>query len=72
MTPAPVHLSPREREIARLMAEGLGYGAIARRLGWRRDSVRRQAQTMANKLQAWGKPSVIIVAWWREHEQDAA
>ena len=72
MTHAP-RFSPRELEIARLMAEGLTYREIAGRLGWRRkENVRRQAQIMAAKIyDRSGAPSVIIPAWYHDRESAA-
>jgi FixJ family two-component response regulator len=66
----PVHLSPREREIARLMAEGLSYSQIGDAIGWQTQSVRLAAHRMANKMPGRGQPIIKILTWEirRQHE----
>lgn len=63
-SPSVVRLSPRELEIARLMAEGLSYSEIAARIGWTPDSVRVAAKRLGARLPGDGSPVVRILRWW--------
>ena len=49
-SPGPVHLTPREREILALFAEGLGTKAIAERISISPVTVRNHAQRILAKL----------------------
>lgn len=65
---AGVRLSPREQQIAQLMAEGLSYGEIAVRIGWKGHNVRTAAHRMASRLPGEGSPVVRILRWWYTRE----
>lgn len=66
MTPPPVvHITSRERQIAKLMAEdGLSYSEIAAVIGWTPDSVRVAAKRLGARLPGVGSPVVRILRWW--------
>ena len=49
--PAFAHLTPREREVLRLLADGLATGAIARRLELQEKTVRNVVSAILTKLQ---------------------
>lgn len=59
----PVHLSPREREIARLMADGYSYSEIAAAFGWKAQSVRLAAHRISERLPGKGPPMLRILVW---------
>jgi DNA-binding CsgD family transcriptional regulator len=67
-----VHLSPREIQIAKLMAEGFSYSEIAGCLNWQPASVRKTAHQMAGKLPGNGPPVVKVLRWWFTRTEDAA
>lgn len=58
------HFSPRELEIARLVAEGLTSAQIAGRIGWTEGSVRVTVCRMGTKLDGQGTPRHRIARWW--------
>jgi DNA-binding CsgD family transcriptional regulator len=60
----PIKVTGREREIARLMADGLSYSQIAVRIGWEPMSVRVCAHRLAHRLRGDGPPVVKILRWW--------
>lgn len=53
-------LTPRETEVAALVAEGLSHKSVARRLGISSDMVKVHASRAAQKLPGIGRPSVKI------------
>jgi DNA-binding NarL/FixJ family response regulator len=55
-------LSPREREVLHLMAEGFTGEAIARRLGLSVETVRTHARNVIRKLQARNRVHAIAIA----------
>lgn len=59
-------LSPREREILRLLASGLGAPAIARQLGISVNTVRRHIANLSDKLGVHGR--VALARYALEHE----
>jgi DNA-binding NarL/FixJ family response regulator len=56
------HLSPREREIMHLMAEGYTGAAIGKRLGVSVETVRTHARNVIRKLQARNRVHAIAIA----------
>jgi DNA-binding NarL/FixJ family response regulator len=58
-------LSPREREVLHLMAEGFTGEAIARRLGLSVETVRTHARNVIRKLQARNRVHAIAIALQR-------
>ena len=55
-------LSPREREIFALMAEGLGNGEIAERLSISEKTVRNHVSNVFDKLGVWTRAQAIVFA----------
>jgi DNA-binding NarL/FixJ family response regulator len=55
-------LTPREREILKLMAEGLDNKAIAQRLGIRYGTVRSHVRSVIGKLNAHSKMEAVVRA----------
>jgi DNA-binding NarL/FixJ family response regulator len=53
-------LTPRETEVAQLVAEGLSYKKIAVRLGISPRTVEVHVDAAANKLPGCGRPSVKV------------
>lgn len=69
-TPARIHpvfdsLSPREREVFALMAEGLANGEIAERLTISEKTVRNHVSNVFDKLGVWTRAQAIVFA--RDH-----
>jgi pimeloyl-ACP methyl ester carboxylesterase/DNA-binding CsgD family transcriptional regulator len=62
MTPSIEDLSPREREILELVAQGLDNNAIAGRLGTSPKTVRNQVSTIFNKLGANSRAQAVALA----------
>jgi pimeloyl-ACP methyl ester carboxylesterase/DNA-binding CsgD family transcriptional regulator len=60
--PAFDALSPREREILALMAEGLGNGEIAERLSISDKTVRNHVSNVFDKLGVWTRAQAIVFA----------
>ena len=58
-------LSPREREVFALMAEGLGNAAIAERLAISEKTVRNHVSNLFDKLGVWSRAQAIVFA--RDH-----
>ena len=58
-------LSPREREVFALMAEGLGNGEIAERLSISEKTVRNHVSNLFDKLGVWTRAQAIVFA--RDH-----
>lgn len=65
-------LSPREREIAALMAEGLSYSEIAAVIECKPITVKMAAWRMAGDLPGPGSPVVRILRWWFTSGRDVA
>lgn len=59
---AAVHLSPREREVARLLADGLSNKQIARRLGISEATVKGYLSQMFEKLGATDRAHAVALA----------
>jgi DNA-binding NarL/FixJ family response regulator len=55
-------LTEREREILDLIAQGLGYAVIARRLGISQKTVRNHASVIFDKLQVAGRAEAMLRA----------
>ena len=55
-------LTPREREVLALVADGLGNKAIGRRLGVRPDTVRGTKRRIHRVLDAHTAPQAVAVA----------
>lgn len=60
----PVLLSPREADVVRLIAAGLGYRDIADRLGLSRKTVRVLACRVGAKLPAGGGTTYQRIVWF--------
>jgi pimeloyl-ACP methyl ester carboxylesterase/DNA-binding CsgD family transcriptional regulator len=60
--PAFASLSPREREILALVAEGLANAEIAERLGISDKTVRNQLSRLFDKLGVWTRAQAIVFA----------
>jgi pimeloyl-ACP methyl ester carboxylesterase/DNA-binding CsgD family transcriptional regulator len=60
--PAFAALSPREREVLALIAEGLGNAAIADRLSIREKTVRNHVSNVFDKLGVWTRAQAIVFA----------
>lgn len=67
MTHSP-RFSPRELEIAALVAEGLSSLKIAAALGWTEGTVRVTICRMGWKLDGEGTPRHRIARWWLTRE----
>lgn len=72
MTEHAPHLTPRETEIARLMAEGLSYSEIAVELRRTPDGIRATVWRMADRIGGRGSPFLRVVRWWFTRRQEAA
>ena len=60
--PAFASLSPREREVLALMAEGLGNAQIAERLSISEKTVRNHVSNLFDKLGVWTRAQAIVFA----------
>lgn len=63
--PAPPpfpELTPRERDVLELLAQGLPNGQIAHRLGLREKTVRNQVSVIFSKLEVLGRSEAIVKA----------
>lgn len=60
--PAFASLSPREREILALMAEGLGNAEIGQRLSISEKTVRNHVSNLFDKLGVWTRAQAIVFA----------
>ena len=60
--PAFASLSPREREVLALMAEGLGNAQIAGRLFISEKTVRNHVSNLFDKLGVWTRAQAIVFA----------
>lgn len=60
--PAFASLSPREREVLTLIAEGLGNAAIANRLSISEKTVRNHVSNLFDKLGVWSRAQAIVFA----------
>lgn len=60
--PAFASLSPREREVLTLMAEGLGNAQIAGRLSISEKTVRNHVSNLFDKLGVWTRAQAIVFA----------
>jgi DNA-binding CsgD family transcriptional regulator len=58
-------LSPREREVLRLITEGLGNAAIAERLSISEKTVRNHVSNLFDKLGVWTRAQAIVFAMER-------
>jgi pimeloyl-ACP methyl ester carboxylesterase/DNA-binding CsgD family transcriptional regulator len=58
-------LSPREREVLRLITEGLGNAAIAERLSISEKTVRNHVSNLFDKLGVWTRAQAIVFAMQR-------
>jgi DNA-binding NarL/FixJ family response regulator len=56
-------LTPRQEEIARLVARGLSNKAIARRKGISIHTVKRHVSAAASRIQGRGRPRYRIILW---------
>ena len=66
-------LSPRQQQVAALVAEGLSNKAIARKLELSYGTVRQYVVRIAKKLPGDGPPRWRIMAWhFRRSESDRA
>lgn len=63
---SPDVLTPRQRDIARLLATGLTYGEVATRLSLDRGYVRARAVKACERLGLRGDRALLMV-WYREH-----
>jgi len=61
--PPPADLTRREVEILRLMAHGIGTGAIAEKLGITALTVRNHVQHILNKLEVHSRLEAVAFAW---------
>ena len=57
--PAPIHLTPRERDVLRLLVEGHGDAEIAKQLGLSRRTV---SEHVSNLLKKFGVSSRVALA----------
>lgn len=62
MTP---HFTPRQREVAELLAAGYSHRETAQELGISQHTVRQHARTIHYRLPGSGSLRVRIVAWLR-------
>ncbi|MCA1817904.1 MAG: response regulator transcription factor [Acidobacteria bacterium] len=60
--PAFASLSPREREVLALMAEGLGNAQIAGHLSISEKTVRNHVSNLFDKLGVWTRAQAIVFA----------
>ncbi|MCA1614585.1 MAG: response regulator transcription factor [Acidobacteria bacterium] len=60
--PAFASLSPREREVLTLIAEGLGNAQIAGRLSISEKTVRNHVSNLFDKLGVWTRAQAIVFA----------
>jgi len=60
-------LSPREREVASLIASGLQDSEIASKLGVARGTIRAHVATIYIKAGVRNRTELSV--WWREHEE---
>ena len=65
-------LSPRQHEVAALVAEGKSNKAIARSLGITHGTVRQYLVRIAKRLPGDGPPRWRIMAWYIRHFDRAA
>ena len=63
--PAPVHLSPRQIEVLRLLGEGLSNKQIARLLGITDGTVKQHLQCVLEELGAVNRLQAVIYAYRR-------
>lgn len=64
-------LTPREEEVARLVAENKTAKKIARELGIAESTVRNYVRLIAAKLPGAGKPMQRIALWWHRRKARA-
>lgn len=57
-------LTPRERQVAELVAENLIDGQIARRLGISTSTVRSHIRSIGLKIPGCGRLKGRIIRWW--------
>lgn len=65
----PVTVSPRERELVRLLAEGLSEVQCAERMGISPRTVKGMADTLRHKLRV-ARRVQIPMAYWRQTGDD--
>jgi DNA-binding NarL/FixJ family response regulator len=67
--PAFFSLSPREREVLRLLSEGLGNAQIASQLSISEKTVRNHVSNLFDKLGVWTRAQAIVFARDRGFER---
>jgi DNA-binding NarL/FixJ family response regulator len=65
-------LSPRQTEVAALIAEGLSDKAIARELDLSYGTIRQYVVRIARRLPGSGPPRWRIMSWYIRHHKSAA
>lgn len=64
MLDGEIRLTPREREVVKLLAVGCSQKVIGRRLGIARGTVAMHVQRAADKLPGDTPPTHRILCWW--------